>query len=141
VLPITNGVRANKTDFVKLLQVLSDAHSQDICHRDVKPENIFKDENGRVILSDWGSAVTAGESVPWQGTRFYYDAPAGRYHTPEPADDLVALVRSVFAMYTNDMPSERTTNRTMEASSLWRGALQCARKSDYGGLQDFFNGL
>eukprot|EP00981_Chlorochromonas_danica_P006615 scaffold1439_cov179-Ochromonas_danica.AAC.3 len=45
VLPLKHGVRTNRTDFVKLLHALKNAHDLGICHRDVKPDDIFKDEN------------------------------------------------------------------------------------------------
>ena len=99
MLPLQHVVRSNSTDFVALLHVLKHAHSLEICHRDVKPYNIFKDQNGRIILSDWSSAATTGKEVPWAGTSWFYEEhPA--VHSPRPEDDLVALVRSVYLMHT-----------------------------------------
>ena len=68
VLPLSHSVRVNRTDFVKLLYVLKYAHGLSICHCDVKPNNIFKDQNGRIILSDWSSVATTGVSEPWART-------------------------------------------------------------------------
>lgn len=65
VLPVKNGVRTFTADYLKLLQVLEDAHRQGICHRDVKPENIFKDDHGCIILSDWSSSAQIGKIVDW----------------------------------------------------------------------------
>jgi serine/threonine protein kinase len=141
VLPVHSGVRARKTEFVKLLQVLEDAHKLKICHRDVKPHNIFIDETGRVILNDWSSAVEAGTDVPWVGTPAFYDKPLCESHSPQPSDDLVALVRSVYAMYTNELPIMGTTNNLMEQSVIWSKALQYARECNYNKLRRFFNEL
>ena len=140
VLPVKGGVRANVTDFVKLLQVLENAHKAHICHRDVKPQNIFKDDHGRVILNDWSSAAAMKKNARWAGTPFYYEK-CGEYHTPQAADDLVALVRSVYTMYTNTVPVEETTSRDINRSPLWRAALQHARDLNYDQLRTFFNNL
>ena len=141
VLPLQDGVRANKTDFVKLLQVLRDAHMLGICHRDVKPHNIFKDaHSGCIMLSDWSSAAKTGSWVRWAGTSFFYKKHMD-FHSPQPVDDLVALIRTIHLMYTNCMPLGRETVRQMEGSVRWRGALQLAEACDYDGLRDFCNAL
>ncbi len=42
---------------------LGSAHAMDIIHRDVKPENIFIDDNGRALLADFGLArSTSGDA-------------------------------------------------------------------------------
>lgn len=140
VLPVRNGVRGNKTDFVKLVQVLQHAHGLGICHRDVKPQNMFKDKNERIILNDWSSAARSGELVPWAGTRFYYERQLGD-HAPDPADDLVALVRSAYVMYTNEASPDDATLRAMDLSPLWHKALKHARNCRYGKLMAFLNKL
>ncbi len=81
--------------------------------------------------------------VPWAGTIFYYKAHRGK-HSPEPADDLVALVRSAYLMYSNANPTGVAgigTVRAMDASPLWRQALEYARACQYDSLMAFFNRL
>ncbi len=140
VLPVRNGVRANATDFVKLLQVLVHAHILNICHRDVKPENMFKDKNGRIILNDWSSAASTGVPVLWAGTEPFYTKGEGDLHTPQPQDDLVALVISVYVIYTNGRPPANIEH-VMNCSEFWRDALVRARICDVDGLRTFFGKL
>jgi len=147
VLPEKRGVHTNKTDFAHLVAVLRYAHSLKICHRDVKPQNIFKDDNGRVFLNDWSSAATTGSRVPWEGTPFFYPKHEAM-HRPTAEDDLVALVRTVYILSTHDDPRfparfawEGSTMTRMEGNLLFRRALECARALDYDGLMKIFNQL
>ena len=137
VLPVRNGVTTNKTDYVKLLQVLQDAHELGICHRDVKPQNIFKDSNNRIILNDWSSGAKTGKLTDWAGTEFFYTKKDK--HDPHPKDDLLALVRSVYLMYRNQQTGQ--VLKAIELSPLWREAIQLAEVCDYDGLREFFNRL
>jgi serine/threonine protein kinase len=153
VLSLKDGKRCGKTDFVKLLQVLQNAHKLNICHRDVKPDNIFKEDSGNVILSDWSSAATTGKSVVWAGTEWFYKMPTSNQHQPSPEDDLRALVRTVFLMYTMTFPrnwSLKQIENVFASSPLWRTALELAENcnylilnsySNYYGLRNFFNNL
>ena len=53
------------TLFLKLLEVISYAHSQDIVHRDLKPANIMLGAYGEVWVLDWGLARNLrGEQQP-----------------------------------------------------------------------------
>lgn len=54
--------------FLKVCDAVAFAHSQDILHRDLKPQNIMTGEFGQVFVLDWGLAGTP------------------RYMPPEPAD-------------------------------------------------------
>lgn len=134
VLPVKNGVLTNKTDYVKLVLALRAAHNAGLCHRDVKPDNIFKDSDDRIILNDWSSSSKTGERVSWAGSEHFYERK--ETHCPDPADDLVALVRSVYLMYTRNDRFDH-----INLSQLWSQALQLARNCDYDGLLAFFNKL
>jgi len=61
--------------FLDLCLALAFMHSKDIIHRDVKPENMMMDAEGRGVLCDLGFAVCVpeaqGNSVDIAGTRAY----------------------------------------------------------------------
>ncbi len=52
------------TLFLKLLEVISYAHSQDIVHRDLKPANIMLGAYGEVWVLDWGLARCLRDDQP-----------------------------------------------------------------------------
>ena len=55
----SNGLdeRTAKFIFYKILKAVEQCHSQGICHRDLKLENILLDENNNPILCDFGFAT------------------------------------------------------------------------------------
>ncbi len=56
-----------------LLQAINHCHAQDICHRDVKPDNIMIMSDDTVKLIDFGMAAVskAKELTETAGTPFY----------------------------------------------------------------------
>lgn len=55
--------------FRQILEGLSYLHSQNIAHRDLKPDNIFIDHHGDVKIGDFGLAKSV--QVPIFGMRHY----------------------------------------------------------------------
>ena len=53
-----SGIQHNRVIpiFTQLLNALQFAHEKDIWHRDIKPENILIDDDGDIILADFGIA-------------------------------------------------------------------------------------
>eukprot|EP01033_Poteriospumella_lacustris_P013185 gene13185-9448_t len=51
VSPVKFGLRTNRPDYFSVLDVLQHAHGLGICHRDVRPQNIYIDLDGCVFLS------------------------------------------------------------------------------------------
>jgi hypothetical protein len=139
VRPAKCGVRPTRADFIRLVQVLQHAHDHGICHRDVKPSNILKDGD-RILLIDWSSSGYSYVSVAWEGTRPFYEDKHGQEHEPRPEDDLIALARSVYVMYTGDTAYDDLVTR-MESSRLWRRALEYAARLDYDRVKKVFNEL
>jgi hypothetical protein len=139
VRPAKDGVRASQADFIRLADVLQHAHDLGFCHRDVKPSNILKDGD-RILLIDWSSSGYSYVSVAWEGTRPFYEDKHGQEYEPRPEDDLIALVRSVYVMYTGDTAYDNLVTR-MESSRLWRRALEYAARLDYDRVKKVFNEL
>lgn len=74
-------------------EALAYAHAHGVVHRDVKPENIFLDENsGRALLSDFGIAHSADHESRLTMTGAAIGTPA--YMAPEQIDGAPADARS-----------------------------------------------
>ncbi len=74
-------------------EALAYAHAHGVVHRDVKPENIFLDENGgRALLSDFGIAHSADHDSRLTMTGAAIGTPA--YMAPEQIDGAPADARS-----------------------------------------------
>jgi tetratricopeptide (TPR) repeat protein len=51
-----------------ILQGLAYAHSNNVIHRDIKPDNIMFDSNGNPVISDFGIAKALGQNLTRTGT-------------------------------------------------------------------------
>ncbi|HET7023973.1 MAG TPA: serine/threonine-protein kinase [Gemmatimonadales bacterium] len=103
-----------QTIFSQVASALSYAHKHGVIHRDVKPANIMIDEDGAVVVTDFGIAK-AGESQGLTVTGSTIGTPA--YMSPEqcgnknvgPASDQYSLGTVVYEMLAGRVPFEGDT--------------------------------
>jgi len=147
---LQSDVRLSIAHYAPIVFSLRTAHSNDVFHNDIAPENLFAVSNGngtyRVLLNDFGSATTLEEITDARAGRlkiatrslFYADSTGAIDFGKAP--DLRALVRSVFYLTQNTFnPATIVTAGDLDAVMMgqipfWRAALQLALAVDYAGL-------
>lgn len=91
----------------EILQALGHAHERQLVHRDIKPQNILIDAEGKVKVTDFGLAATLtsfaekGEIV---GTPQYMSPEQARGESVTPASDFFSLGAMLYEMLTAIAP-------------------------------------
>ena len=93
----------------QIVEALRYVHRRDIVHRDIKPQNIIVDEDGRVKVTDFGIArARGGASLTEAGTSIgtaHYLSPEQAQGLPvEAASDLYSLGVVMYEMATGRLP-------------------------------------
>ncbi|SOE07267.1 Protein kinase domain-containing protein [Streptomyces sp. Ag109_G2-15] len=116
-----------------MIAALRAAHAAGVLHRDVKPGNVLLGAVGRVVLTDFGIALTAGTSTLTQtgemvGSIDYMAPERVRGRTPGPASDLWALGATLYQAVEGRPPFRRPPRwrrRTPSPSTHWS---RCGRR-------------
>ena len=91
----------------QLANGLQHAHNSNIVHCDVKPENMFLGKQGKVLIGDFGIAVSLQEENAQSEDTFgtvSYMAPEQILGNPQPASDQYALAVVVYEWLTGEHP-------------------------------------
>ncbi|WP_013321024.1 serine/threonine-protein kinase [Gloeothece verrucosa] len=99
--------------FSQIAEALKVVHSENILHRDVKPDNIIVDENDRPILIDFGAAREYAAGITQKMTVILTPgyAPLEQYALTakrSPSSDIYSLCASMYELATGQMPVAAT---------------------------------
>ncbi|MEV0630874.1 serine/threonine-protein kinase [Nonomuraea wenchangensis] len=108
---------------VALLTAIGAAHREGVVHRDVKPANVMLAENGKVLLTDFGTAIHHTDSALTATGMFIGSA---EYMAPErlrgsdglPAGDLFSLGVTLYQAVEGVSPFRRDTQEATLAAVL-----------------------
>jgi len=91
----------------QLLEAIEELERRQLLHRDVKPANIIlHEEDGRVVLIDFGFATPQGAEALAAGTVLYQPPEAQRADTPPADTDRYAASVVMFRVLTGALPFE-----------------------------------
>ena len=97
---------------VQLCEAVKYIHDKGIIHRDIKPENILVDDDGNVVLADFGIAHFANSTITQSGDNManrHYAAPEqrikGNARNLTTACDVYAIGAIINELFTGDLPS------------------------------------
>jgi serine/threonine protein kinase len=85
---------------------LAEMHRAGFVHGDVKPDNVMRDDEGRAVLLDLGSAraLDCSDASLVSGTRAYVAPEILEGGAPTPASDVYALAMMMFYLLTTRLP-------------------------------------
>ncbi len=119
----------------QVADALAYAHSHDIVHRDVKPDNILLDKSGHVLVTDFGIAKAAQAATAAQLTTEGMIIGTPQYMSPEQAagdkvdgrSDIYSLGIVLYQMLSGEPPFDGDSSASILAKQLTQTPLPIRR--------------
>jgi len=98
----------------QVCRALDTAHSEGVIHRDLKPQNIMRDQHGRIVVMDFGLARSLGESGMTQtgaivGTMEYMSPEQAMGSALDQRSDIFSVGLIFFELLTGKAPYQADT--------------------------------
>jgi WD40 repeat protein len=124
-----------------LLDILQTVHQQQVIHRDVKPENIIRDSNGKLVLIDFGASKQLTQTVmtnPGTAIGSFGYAPLEQMQGGEayPASDLYSVGATCFHLLSGIHPWELWKRQGYGWVGSWRQHLPQPVSQELGRMLD-----
>ena len=136
---VMQSQRLSQREIAKLIATIADAldfaHERGVWHRDVKPENVLLDAEGRPYLSDFGLAIHESQQhlmEPETAGTFSYMSPEqvrGQSRHLDGRSDIWSLGVVLYEMLTRERPF-RGANRMQIGNEILHRKLKPLRLSD-----------
>jgi serine/threonine protein kinase/tetratricopeptide (TPR) repeat protein len=107
----TEGPRSEKETVeigMKLCDALSALHHAGLLHRDIKPGNAMRADDGRILLMDFGLSQELHQETQWGGTLAYMAPELLAGHAPSVQSDMYAMGVLLLFLCTGKQPLSKT---------------------------------
>lgn len=110
------GAREAALIGIDLCHALSAVHKVGLVHRDVKAQNVMRQEGGRIVLMDFGAGTDVAAEGGSIGTPLYMAPEVLAEAAATPASDLYALGVLLFKLVTGEFPVVGETLDALKAA-------------------------
>lgn len=142
LLTFTNEQRLRQSArielFISVCEAVHHAHLRGVLHRDLKPQNILVDEDGRAVVIDFGvgrllndDEARRTQSGEWLGTVRYMSPEQLGEGEIEAETDVFSLGVVLFELLTGSWPFRSTSTNPLQLAEAVRGT-EPLRLSDLG---------
>ena len=100
------GYREASLIGLDVCRALSAVHRAGFLHRDIKAENVMREEGGRILLMDFGLSALGGDQNGVAGTPIYMAPEVLRGEPASVASDIYAVGVLLFFLVTGHFPTE-----------------------------------
>lgn len=102
--------------FKRLADAVDKAHQKGIVHRDIKPDNVLLDDDGRAYLADFGIARALEATAPFTagiGTAAYMSPEQVKGEALDGRSDIYALGVTLFELWAGEPPYQGANANTV----------------------------